>query len=287
MLPRRTLDEWLTSVKIGRSTRYTVVEGPSDEDILTSFLGSARAAEVTEIGKIQIELADPPSPFLGGNRARLWTLAKKIGERRLDNAVCLIDSDFEPMYSSLPRSAQIILTDFANLPSGFCDREFMAGFLMRGYQVRIGVAHWDEFSLIFKRLFILRYWKAIYKPASGLPDAADYLACIDLMPDYQWQAFFNRYAAILADGTTGADIAAEVTSIEAIVNGDPRQFVHSDDLFNLIHRYLRLRRRVPNTTTVAGVRSALLGAMSALRPGQENLSRLIAWLTWKPGAVLP
>jgi hypothetical protein len=278
MPPRRELKEWLLAVRIGRSVRYAILEGPSDRAIVNCLLAPSKSTDVTHIGNLQVELEREETAFLGGNRARLARLSEILAERRLSNALCVIDRDFEDLYACLPKNENYVLTDFANTPAGFCDHNFVRGFLERGYGVELGNADWESFCSIFRQLFAIRYWKAANAPREKLPDATAYLSIDSNTPKVDWKGFYARVQALSSGRIKSVVLAKEANEITSMLAADCRSSLHTDDLFPVLHSFLRLKRKVSNTSKPEEIRSAFLSGMSAPRPGQERLVELSEWL---------
>jgi hypothetical protein len=280
MAPRRTLDEWLLAVELGRTVRFSVVEGPSDAAVIHCLASDPFKSEVVEVDSIHVELEAPANAFLGGKKARLWELGRSLQRAALPNAICFVDRDFDELCACVPRYRPVVLSDFANLPCGFADYDFISGVLRRAHNLNLTQDQWQAFCAIFKRLFLYRYWKAANRPTKAMTDPLPSFSQAERVPRMNWDHFFGRIVAAGDCGMSAIDLREAVEQLEVTFEGDPRLTMHSDDFFDLLHRYLRLLRRIPNTASRDMTRAALLGAMATPRPDQTNLTQVSQWLNW-------
>lgn len=274
-MPSRTVEEWATVARISRSVRHLFVEGESDARLLTHVYGYRDDVDLRLANEI-CESEIPSHPLCGGMKLRLVQLGVQANSANTENLKVLVDTDFETLKSYMTYNESTFLTSFANLPVSTFTFEWFKGFLIKSYGLILNQQTWQFINNTLKFAFAARFKSAVSPSPRAAPELGRYIA----LSNREWKFDEQLYVAHffeLTRATALPRVGAITAELESFTD-DPRLYINSNDLFDVIYSLLRHSKAIGGAVSRAAVRQAFFGAADdeLLAHGAGSASKWVA-----------
>lgn len=255
----RTVDEWATVAKISKGIKHLFVEGETDARLLAHIYGYPEDVDLRTAREVEDE-SSSSHPLCGGFKLRLVALSKAASSCEVGNLKCLVDTDFESVFPFIDINGAIFLTKFANLPVSTLHFEWLKSHLLKGYGFTLTDKIWEFVLGTLKFAFAARFISTRNQNPKTAPDLVKFVS----VEKGEWIFDKMRYTAQIF-GLHQNNAAPHVTKVQqeaSLMCGDPREYINSNDAFDLVYALLRLSKLIGGGVSREAIRSAFLAAAS-------------------------
>ena len=246
---RRTIAELAARYELEPSLRDVYVEGPSDRTLLElafNVLGEANRIRAYEIDTVHVPAELVEARFLPkGNKGRVLALADELaitGTRDLrTSAVCLVDLDFDGILGTRRSYPLVVYTTGLSLDvvlSGPAVVQKLLSVVLLGFPQQAESLLDQMLPVLNQRVLqrIAAEQLGINVPAPALDKSCTFDGRTLL---FNADNFLKRYLAKASAVPLEREFQKRVDRHRAEACREPRQFVHMDDFFELLHFCVR------------------------------------------------
>lgn len=275
MAVKRTVDEWITVARVSRGSAHIFFEGPTDARVMAHAAGYPESIDFRSADEIE---QDPTgaSSLWGGKKMILMILSSRASAVPITNICCLIDSDFDFLISNIGRNANLIRTEFANLPVCSFTFEWLKAFLIKAYGEVLDDHMWKFICSTLKFAFVSRYIMACREHPNPAPAISDFVAFKGGIPSFSNEAYLSRYFGNIRDR---GSVTEDVHSLYDWLDCDVRYVANSNDVFDIIYVLLRKRGRISGSMPRDAIRHAYLAALDDNIINEDGLTSIREWIS--------
>jgi hypothetical protein len=254
----RTVDEWITVARISRSVKHLFVEGETDARLLSHLFGYPSDIDIRTAREVD-KSSLPAHPMRSGFKLRLIELASTASVQSTSNIACFIDADFDRLVSNLKYPDNILLTEYANLPVCTLTYDWLQSFFIKAYGFVLTDDIWKFSISTLNYSFVARFISAKQDKPRGSPELSDYIR----HSKGGWYFEKLLYTAHFF-GLDKFSAGPRMKSVEDecdLYDGDHRNFVNSNDLFELLYAILRQSKTIGGGVARDTIKHTYFGSM--------------------------
>lgn len=274
--PRRSVEEWVTAFELTPDVKHIFLEGPRDVNLLTARARRFASLDLRSTLEIKIATQRQPTPYLSGNRGRLFEFAERIEEAGVENVRVLIDADMGQFDPTEGFPAICIRTDYASLPTSYLDQGRFSECLLQSIGYELNVGDWAFLESAMAFLFAFRRFRYANYPALGGPAPSVLVRCEKKVAVLDREHFLQRFV-LMGCAASPAEMAAVIEVYEAEVqNLDFRTYCHYHDFLAVLYALLRCLQRLPPGFRQEHLEALLLASLH-VSGGLPTIDELFRW----------